>query len=121
MPEVLDLWLLCCRDLDDLIGCGAGLDPVGGQQGFEFFRGGVTHEFVEYPLEVGERVATVAADLLDEGVDDGAAPASVLAADEHPVLVAELGGPDGVFGKVVVELDLAVHEAGFTLWGQSPH
>jgi hypothetical protein len=29
--------------------------------------------------------------------------------------VAELGGPDGVFGEVVVELDLAVHEAGFKM------
>jgi hypothetical protein len=32
----------------------------------------------------------VAADLLDKGVDDGTAPASVFAADEHPVFVTEL-------------------------------
>lgn len=48
------------------------------------------HELSEHPLEVGERVCSVAADLFDEGVDDRAAPAGVLAADEHPVLVAEL-------------------------------
>lgn len=71
------------------------------------------HEFFEDPLEPGEGIDSVAADLLDEGVDDRAAPAGVLCADEHPVLVAEFGGTDGVFGEVVVELDLAVEEAGF--------
>ena len=55
------------------------------------------HELAEYPLEVGEGVCAVAADVLDEGVDDGAAPSGVLAADEHPVFVAEFGGADGVF------------------------
>ena len=39
--------------------------------------------------------------------------AGVFAADEHPILVTELGGTDGVFGEVVVEFDLPVHEAGF--------
>jgi hypothetical protein len=74
---------------------------------------GVVHQLLEDPLEVGVGIRSVAADLLDEGVDDGAAPAGVFAADEHPVLVAELSGVDGVFGEVVVELDLAVDEAGF--------
>jgi len=116
LPEVPNLSLLCCGDLDELIGCGgAGLEPVGWQQGFQFFRGGITHELVEDPLEPGEEILAVAAELLDEGVDDGAAPAGVLAADEHPILVAELGGTDGVFGEIVVELDLAVEETGFEM------
>jgi len=58
----------------------------------------------------------VAAELLNEGVNDGAAPAGVLATDEHPVLVAELGGADGVFGEIVIKLDLAVEEAGLKMW-----
>ena len=45
----------------------------------------------------------------------GAAPAGVLAADEHPILVAELGGADGVFGEIIVELNLAVDEAWFEM------
>ena len=71
------------------------------------------HQLLEDPLEGGEGIRAVAADLLDEGVNDRAAPAGVLAADEHPILVTELGGADGVFCEIIVELDLAVHEAGF--------
>ena len=40
----------------------------------------------------------------------------MLAADEYPVLVAELGGADGVFAEIIIELDLPVHEAGFEVW-----
>jgi hypothetical protein len=36
----------------------------------------------------------------------------VLAADEHPILVAELGGIDEVFGEIIIELNLPVDEAG---------
>jgi len=38
----------------------------------------------------------MAAHLLAEGINDRAAPASVFAADEHPVLVAKFGGADRV-------------------------
>ena len=55
----------------------------------------------------------MAAELFDKGIDDCAAPAGVFAANEHPVLVSELGGADGVFREVVVKFDLAVGEAGF--------
>jgi hypothetical protein len=71
------------------------------------------HELAEDTLEVGEGVLAVTADLLDEGVDHRTAPAGFLVSDEHPVLSAELGGADGVFGEVVVELDPPVEEAGF--------
>ena len=53
------------------------------------------HEFLEHPLEVGVRICASAADLFDEGVNYGTAPAGVFAAYEHPVLVAELGGEWG--------------------------
>lgn len=99
MPEVLHLWLLCGGDLDDLIGSGstgAGLEPVDGQQGFEFVGGGVAHQLVEDPLEPGEGIGSVTTELLDEGVDDGTAPTGVLTADEPPVLVTEFGGADRV-------------------------
>ena len=116
MLEIWWLWHLCNPALDGLTGGWAGFDPVGGQQSLQFFRRGVVHELFEDPLEVGERVRSVAAHLLDEGVNDRAAPAGVLTADEHPILVTELGGADGVFGEIIVELDLAVHEAWFEVW-----
>lgn len=71
------------------------------------------HEFLEDPLEVGEGIGSVAPDLLDEGVDDRTAPAGVFAADEHPILVTELSGTDGVFCQIVIKFDLPVHKAGF--------
>ena len=58
----------------------------------------------------------MAADLLDEGVDHRRAPAGVLAADEHPILMAELGGADCVFGEIIIELNMPVHQAGFEVW-----
>jgi hypothetical protein len=73
--------------------------------------GRVMHQLAEDPLEVGEGILAVTPDLFDEGVDYRAAPAGFLAADEHPVLHAKLGRADGVFGEVVVELDLPVEEA----------
>lgn len=69
------------------------------------------HEFIENPFKVGVGIIPVAADLLDEGVDDGAAPAGVLAADKHPVLHSELGRTNRPFGEVIIELDLAVFKA----------
>ena len=58
------------------------------------------HELFKHPLEVGERVGTMHADLLDEGVDHGTAPVDVFATDEHPVLVAQFGGADRVFWSI---------------------
>ena len=52
-------------------------------------------------------------DLLDGGVDDGAAPAGFLVADQHPVLHAELGGSDRSFDQVVVESEPSVFETRF--------
>ncbi len=69
------LWLLCSGDLDESVGGWAGLDPVGGQEGFEFFGRWIVDEFLEDPFEVGKGVCLVAADLLYEGVDDGTSPA----------------------------------------------
>jgi len=50
-----------------------GFQPSAWQQARQFSKVGVAHEFVEDPLEVGERVLAVATDLLDEGVDQPAA------------------------------------------------
>jgi hypothetical protein len=77
------------------------------------------HELFKDPLEVSERVGAVAADLFYEGVDDRAAPAGVLAVDEHPVLVPEFGGADDVFGEVVVEADDAPGEFAEAVLGFS--
>jgi hypothetical protein len=43
-----------------LIGCRAGFDPVGWQQGFEIFRRGVVHQLLEEPLEVAEGIRAMA-------------------------------------------------------------
>jgi hypothetical protein len=61
------------------------------------------HQLAEDPLEVGEGILAVTPDLLDEGVNHRTAPAGLVVADEHPVLHAELGRADGVFGEVVLE------------------
>ena len=68
--------------------------------------GRIVHQLFEDPLEVGEGIGSVAAHLLDEGVNDRTAPTGFLAADEHPVLVTQLGGPDGVFGQIMPRPDL---------------
>ena len=87
------------------------LDPAGREEFRVGFRRRVVHEFAEDPIEVGEGVEAVVADLLDEGVDDGAAPAGVGRSNEHPVFHSELAGTDGVLGIVVVPLDAPVGEA----------
>lgn len=88
-------------------------DPVRWKQSFEFLLCRIVHEFFKDPFEVGEGVHAVSSDLLDESVDDGTAPAGVLVSDKHPIFHPEFGWPDRAFGMVVVELDLAVEEAGF--------
>ena len=74
------------------------------------------HQILEDPFEVGKGIRAVAADLLDEGVNDRTAPAGVLAADEHPVLVAELARADRIFDEIIIQLNLPVDEAGFEVW-----
>ena len=54
--------------------------------------------------------------LFDHGVDYCAAPAGFVSSDKEPVLCAQLRWANGVFGEVVVELELAVVEAGFKVW-----
>jgi len=78
------IWHLCYPALDGLAGRRAGCEPARRQEFFQLLLRRVVHELFKHPLEVSERVGSVAADLLDEGVDDRAAPAGVLAADEHP-------------------------------------
>jgi hypothetical protein len=89
-----------------------GRRPGGGQQRGEVVLVGHAGEALEHPFEVGEGVEPMPPHLLDEGIDHGAAPAGIGPTDEHPVLHPKLGGTDGVFGEVVVELDLTVLEAG---------
>ena len=60
-------------------GGGAGFDPVGWKEFFELPGGRVVHQFFKHPFEVGEGIGPMAADLLDEGVEDCAAPTGVIA------------------------------------------
>ena len=71
------------------------------------------HEFSKDPFEVGEGIHAVTTDLFNKGIDHGTTPTCVFVPDKHPVLCAQLCGPDGPFGVVVVELDLTVLEARF--------
>lgn len=89
----------------------AGFEPVGRGEagGFARFHGGQTGEDV---FEVFPRVDPQAAAVLDEGVDDGGFFSGVLGSDEEPVLGSELGRPDGVLNKVVVDLYPAVAQIG---------
>jgi hypothetical protein len=50
---------------------------VGWKEFFELPGGRVVHQFFKHPFEVGEGIGPVAADLLDEGVEDRAAPPGV--------------------------------------------
>lgn len=71
------------------------------------------HEFFKHPFKIGVRVQVVAADLLDEGVDDGTAPAGFFSSYKCPVFRTQLGRADGSFGVVVIKLNLSIVEAGF--------
>ena len=112
MPEVWYLWLLRCGLLQILFGA-LDCDPVHWKQSFEFLFCRIVHELFKNPFKVGEGVHAVTADLFDEGVDDGTAPAGIFVSDKHPIFHPEFSGPNRAFGMVVVELDLAVEEAGF--------
>ena len=56
----MQIWHLCHFGLEAPGGGWAGLDPVGGQQGFVFVRTGVVHRFAEHPFEAGEWLPTMA-------------------------------------------------------------
>jgi len=62
--------------------------------------------------EIGERIEAAPPAAFDDGVDDGAAVARLGFTDEEPVLLADGGGPDGVFVEVVIDLQSA--SASFT-------
>jgi hypothetical protein len=51
----------------------------------------------EHVAQVDVGIDAAAAATLDDGVDDRTALAGVRIADEQPVLLADRGGPDGVF------------------------
>jgi hypothetical protein len=79
------------------------------------------HELFKHPLEVGKGIGTLAADLFYEGINHGTSPTSVRAANEHPVLVSELGWSycerhDHVLVAHFapsIKFDLPIDEAGF--------
>ena len=99
-----------------VLGCPGGAlccDPVHGEEGFKFVFRRIVHEFFKDPFKIGMGIEAVAADLFDEGVDDGTSPAGFFAAYKHPIIHTDLGRTNGVFGEVVVELDLPVEETGF--------
>ena len=89
----------------------AGFEPVAGGEtgGFARFHGGQAGEDV---FEVVPRIDVEATAVFDKGVNDGGFLAGVLGSDEEPVPGPELGGADGVFNEVVVDLDAAVGQIG---------
>ena len=105
--------------LRDSVDGVAGGRPAVGRKGSEGFGGlGGEGEAGEQVGEVGLGVDAGAVAVADQGVARGGAVAAFGVADEQPVFLADGGGPDGVFGKVVVDLDAAVlqeHEQFFPL------
>ena len=87
--------------------CGDRL-PEGWQQDTQVVLVGHGGEPLQDVGEVGFGVVAVAADALNQGVNDGAALAGGFAADEEPVLLADGGGADAVLNPVVVDLELAL-------------
>ena len=85
-----------------------GLGPGVGQEGAPVPDGRGEANLLKDPGEVGVGVAVEAADVLDDGVEDGTLFATLRTSEEQPVFCAELGRADGVFYQVVVDLDLAV-------------
>ena len=73
-------------------------------------------EAPEHIVEVGQRFDLMATAAFQDGVNHGGAWSGVGVANEQPVLGAEFGRADGLFGQVVVD-------AGFTkvdIRGQFP-
>ena len=87
--------------------CGDRL-PEGWQQDTQVVLVGHGGEPLQDVGEVGFGVVAVAADALNQGVNDGAALAGGFAADEEPVLLADGSGADAVLNPVVVDLELAL-------------
>ena len=96
------------RDSVDVV---AGGGPAVGRQGSEGFGGlGGEGEAGEQVGEVGMGVDPGAVAVADQDVARGGAVAVFGVANEQPVFLADGSGADGVFGKVVVNLDAAVLE-----------
>ena len=58
--------------------------------------------------EVGKWIKTAAATRFDDGVEDGAAFASLGIAKEEPVLFADSRRTNGIFDQVVIDLEPTV-------------
>ena len=58
--------------------------------------------------EIVSQVESVAFAVLNDGKGHCSHFASALGAKKQPVLLAKLGGPDGIFDKVVVEFDSSI-------------
>ena len=115
MPEGSNLW--CLRYVfEPRFWQFLKFQPILGKEVVELFLRWIVHELFKDPFKVSKRIVPVTAYLFDEGVDHGTAPACFVAADEEPVLRSEFGGTNGVFGVVVIELDLAVVKTGFEVW-----
>ena len=82
----------------------AGFGPFGRGELRDHFVGGRWQSGQDI-AQVGLGVDAPAAATLDERVDDGAALPGVGVSDEQPVFLADGRGPNGVFHKVVVDLD----------------
>jgi len=63
--------------------------------------------------EISKRVNTTPPAVFDNRINDGAALAGISIADEEPVFLAQRSGTDGVFHKMVVDLDPALFQKHF--------
>jgi hypothetical protein len=60
--------------------------------------------------QVSIRIESTASAAFNDGIQDGATFAGLGFADEQPVLFAEGGWPDGIFHKILIDLDAPIFE-----------
>ena len=78
-------------------------DPVNGQKSAHVILIGHGRYLFKNPFGIRIRIVSKDAAVLHQGVDDGAAPASVLTSNEEPVFRPYFERTHGILGSVVVE------------------
>lgn len=89
--------------------------PACWQQRFDLILVGHARQTRQHIFEILARIDAQATAVLHHGVDDRGFFSRVLRSDEQPVLRSQLGGTDGVFDEVVVDLDAAIRQIGLKI------
>ena len=60
--------------------------------------------------QVSIRIDTATTAALHDGIEDGRAVSSLSLPNEQPIFLAERGRADGIFAKVIIDLDATIFE-----------